>query len=534
MMKKTTKKVLINTNYLESLVGDVRERYIQKTAKIQIDPYNLPADAFSDDRTKWPEITYTKDQLKNNKFLDAYKLFQDGWIQEILHKEINRVHLLRAKVTHSMQVKEKPLEPWVIVAIDGSVETAHCTCMAGLGECCNHVAAVLFALETGARICKEATVTDVPAYWMLPPSAKFETPYKRIKDMDFHNESVHSDSEKQAASNISLPTENEVILFWDELHQNLPKAAILSLRVKGKFSENFKPKSLFAEWPIDLSQLCLGSKDASFSDSSYEKVLYKCSATDISTRGQSNSLFWHKYRVGRKTASNSYRVCHTSNSKPSLTVLKQFVATTSWGTKNEQTAKMEYSTLVMSKHVNYKLVDSGLIIHERYPQLGARDGCLEIKCPYSMKEKPILDVPWLQLINNKLTINCKHTYYYQMQMQMFLSDQQYCDFYVWCLHDHHYERVYRDNTLWQSMSIKAMEFHSKCVIPELLCQYFPRRQVISPIAFTGKEQIPISTQSDRKKMIMCKSENCTKVWFHTSCIKLKHVPKGKWYCGECK
>ncbi|KAL3854701.1 hypothetical protein ACJMK2_013959 [Sinanodonta woodiana] len=481
MMEKTTKKVLMNTNYLESLVGDVRERYIQKTAKIQIDPYKLPAEAFSDDRTKWPEISYvdvhflifqqsayTKDQLKNYKSLD----------------EINGVHLLRAKVTHSMRVREKPLEPWVIVATDGSVETAHCTCMAGLGECCTH----------------EATVTDVPAYWMFPPSATFETPYKQIKDMDFH------DSEKQAVSNISSPTQNEVILFWDELYQNLPKAAILSVRGKGKFSENFKPKSLFAKWLIDLSQLCLCSKDTTFSDLSYEQVLDKCSATDISvskeeasylekeTRGQSNSLFWHRYRVGRITASNLYRVCHTSISQPSLTVLKTICA--SYGN---------------NKHVNYKLVDSGLIINERYPQFGASpdgmiscdccgDGCLEIKCPYSTKDKPILD----------------------MQMQMFLSDRQYCDFYVWCPNDHHYERI-----------------HSKCEMPELLCQYFSRRQVLSPIAVTNKEKMPISTQSDRKycicggdddarKMIMCESENCTKVWFHTSCIKLKHVPKGKW------
>ncbi|KAL3877551.1 hypothetical protein ACJMK2_035248 [Sinanodonta woodiana] len=278
MMEKTTKNALINTNYLESLVGDVRVRYIQKTAKIQIDPYKLPADAFSDDRTKWPEISYvdivhflifqqsayTKDQLKNYKSLDAYKLCQDGWIQEILHKEINGVHLLRAKVTQSVRVRDKPLEPWVIFVTDGSVETAHCTCMAGL----------------------EVTLTDLPAYWMLTPSTKFETPYKRIKDMDFHNESLHSDSEKQAASNISSTTENEVIHFWDELHQNLPKAAILSLRGKGKFSENFKPKSLFAQWPIVLSHLCLGSKDANFSNSSYEQVLDKCSATDICFEGR--------------------------------------------------------------------------------------------------------------------------------------------------------------------------------------------------------------------------------------------------------
>ncbi|KAL3842711.1 hypothetical protein ACJMK2_020699 [Sinanodonta woodiana] len=233
MMEKTTKQALINTNYIESL----------KTAKIQIDPYKQPAEAFSDDRTKWPEISYvdvvhflilqqsayTKDQLNNYKSLDAYKLFQTAGSKKYCTR----------KLMGSI-FREKPLEPWVIVATDGSVETAHCT-----------------------------TVTDVPAYWMLSPSPKFETSYKPIKDMDFQsalkkrilssNESVHSDSEKQAASKISSPTENEVILFWDELHRNLPKAAILSLRGKGKFSENFKPKSLLAEWPIDLSQLCLGT-----------------------------------------------------------------------------------------------------------------------------------------------------------------------------------------------------------------------------------------------------------------------------------
>ncbi|KAL3889805.1 hypothetical protein ACJMK2_002133 [Sinanodonta woodiana] len=405
----------------------------------------------------------------------------------------------------------------------------------------------------------------------------FQSALKKLKLSG--NEYVHSDSEKQAVSNISSPTQNKVILLWDVLYQNLPKAAILSVRTKGKFSENFKPKSLFANCPIDLSQLCLCSKDTSFSDLSYEQVLDKCSATDISvskeeasylekeTRGQSNSLFGHRYRVGRITATNFYRVCHTSISQLSLTVLKTicasygnkmpfYSAARTWGTKHEHTAKMEYSALVTSKHVNYKLVDSGLIINERYPQFGASpdgmiscdccgDGCLEIKCPYSMKDKPILDVPWLLLINNKLTIDCKHTYYFQMQMQMFLSDRQYCDFYVWCPNDHHYERLYRDNELWQTMSNKALEFHSKCVMPELLCQYFSRRQVLSPIAVTNKEKMPISTQSDRKycicggdddgrKMIMCESENCTKVWFCTSCIKLKHVPKGKWYCDECK
>ncbi|KAL3836781.1 hypothetical protein ACJMK2_022198 [Sinanodonta woodiana] len=82
-----------------------------------------------------------------------------------------------------MRIREKPLEPWVIFSGDGIIDSAHCTCMAGLGECCNHVAALLFALETSTRIKKNATVTDAPAYWMLPSNADLSSPYKRLSEM---------------------------------------------------------------------------------------------------------------------------------------------------------------------------------------------------------------------------------------------------------------------------------------------------------------------------------------------------------------
>ena len=50
------------------------------------------------------------------------------------------------QVSHSMRVNDTPLEPWLIIADDGVVQSAHCTCMAGLSEGCSHIAAVLFAI----------------------------------------------------------------------------------------------------------------------------------------------------------------------------------------------------------------------------------------------------------------------------------------------------------------------------------------------------------------------------------------------------
>ena len=100
------------SDYVKSLPPDVRKRYNDKTNVIGCDPYNIAATCLENDVTKWSHVgfldvinylvfspsSYTSEQLKKYKSLDAYKYFQDGWIRQILHKKINGVHLIRAKV----------------------------------------------------------------------------------------------------------------------------------------------------------------------------------------------------------------------------------------------------------------------------------------------------------------------------------------------------------------------------------------------------------------------------------------------------
>ena len=49
---------------------------------------------------------------------------------------------------------------------------SHCDCMAGLGESCTHVAALLFFIEAAVNLHKSKTVTQEKAYWTLPPALK--------------------------------------------------------------------------------------------------------------------------------------------------------------------------------------------------------------------------------------------------------------------------------------------------------------------------------------------------------------------------
>ena len=56
--------------------------------------------------------------------------------------------------------------------------------MAGLGEVCSHVAAVLFFLETSTRFQGKATCTQEQCQWVIPSYQK-NMPYAPVKDLDF-------------------------------------------------------------------------------------------------------------------------------------------------------------------------------------------------------------------------------------------------------------------------------------------------------------------------------------------------------------
>ena len=54
--------------------------------------------------------------------------------------------------------------------------------MAGLGEVCTHVGAVLFYLEASAKV--SSTCTQEKCKWVIP-SYQREIPYLPVKDVDF-------------------------------------------------------------------------------------------------------------------------------------------------------------------------------------------------------------------------------------------------------------------------------------------------------------------------------------------------------------
>uniref|UniRef100_A0A1X7TL36 SWIM-type domain-containing protein n=1 Tax=Amphimedon queenslandica TaxID=400682 RepID=A0A1X7TL36_AMPQE len=73
---------------------------------------------------------------------------------------------LKAKVKPSQRMSQALHEAWVVLDIAGNVLAGHCSCMAGCGEVCSHVAGVLFKVEAAIRLqLGRMTCTSLPCAW---------------------------------------------------------------------------------------------------------------------------------------------------------------------------------------------------------------------------------------------------------------------------------------------------------------------------------------------------------------------------------
>ena len=70
--------------------------------------------------------------MENYKSLEAYKFFQDGWVQTVMHMKIEGdVLLMRSDVRPSYRTTSEPHKSWITVKSNGNVLAGHCNCMAG-------------------------------------------------------------------------------------------------------------------------------------------------------------------------------------------------------------------------------------------------------------------------------------------------------------------------------------------------------------------------------------------------------------------
>jgi len=291
---------------------------------------------------------FTHEEMKNYRSLEAYNFFQSGWVQTVYHcKTVTGNFVFKAAVRPSWRVTEEPHHPWVATTPTGCVIAAHCDCMAGLGETCSHVAALLFKLETAVRLGYTTTAcTDVLCTWNrsfipnIEPATvskiQFYTEKAKQQYLARHDSVLVPVSQQSATSEqgqltdvqeqflstlATLPHQAVVLSTCVNYNSRFVDAASVSvLKLPVPLTELYKPDS------CDLNAAdfaALVSRTAAALSVTIEQSDY----VESVTTGQSSSLLWYQQRAGRITASVADSVLHSNIDNFAPPLIKKICST---------------------------------------------------------------------------------------------------------------------------------------------------------------------------------------------------------------
>ena len=137
-----------------------------------------------DNVLKWPDLQSSEvliyllespsdfdgKSLKAYESTKAFSYYKDGWVTTCFYNEISTTSqycYIKANVLPSMKLNEKHHKVWVLLEkSNGSIMSASCSCVAGLGQCCNHIAALLFKIEDAVISgYNSISCTSMPCEW---------------------------------------------------------------------------------------------------------------------------------------------------------------------------------------------------------------------------------------------------------------------------------------------------------------------------------------------------------------------------------
>ena len=303
---------------------------------------------------------------------------------------------------HSQCLSDKALKPWAIVEPDGTVVTALCDCMAGIGETCTHIAALLFAVDASVRLRDSRTPTMLPASWVIPSSTSRDAMYTECSKIDFTSSSTRKrkfdatfdgttvkENSKRKTNNVTVPTRKDIEAFFDSIQSSKTGVMPAVLSLVPKYAAEYKAAaSQQNKLPAFLGAL----EDEACQHMHIQDLLEHCESINIcvskeeaaygeqQTKGQAKCKTWTRLRTGRVTASKAYQVCHTNPSQPSMSLIhdictpkvsRKGTASMRWGIENEKKAQDLYVKRMIEQgcHQHFRFEQCGFFINPPVPFL---------------------------------------------------------------------------------------------------------------------------------------------------------------------
>ena len=370
----------------------------------------------------------TLEEVKNYKSLQSYKYFTAGWVVQIRWKAYTDCCLVVGKVNHSYSVSSTPLRPWLILRSSGAVVCGHCVCMAGLGETCSHVGALLYWLEYTVRKREEISCTSGVNQWIEPKCTK-QIPYLELVNIDFTSAertmkeggaSAISESVKSRASAVPNPPEEDIKRLFDKCLTSENTPVLFSVECQpycDAFIQSAAHLPLALQSLYDPANLQLNYMELVEAGESLQGILDISPAQqrhlETITRDQAKSHLWMKYRAGRITASRLFQAVHTDPNKPAISLVSAICypesvkftsSATKYGCEHERKAIDAYKLKQQQDHQQLKVTPAGLVLYLTKSCFGASpdsfleclccgSGVLEVKCPYCLRDTDIRNCP---------------------------------------------------------------------------------------------------------------------------------------------
>ena len=464
----------------------------------------LPGEQNDQEEDEDGELTSGIGHMTDKPFSNGRKYVDSGFVHDMTDTKTNDYYHLKAHVWPSMKT-DFPHNVLVILSVkSGPVIHASCDpCKASELGRFSHVVAVLLSLVDHVQkheVIPTTPCTSQECTWnkgkkrkknpQRLSAAKYPSKLKKrkIQVIDF-------DPRPAKYRKISSNHVNNFVCNLHTISANQNKVSMWETQLTITYSDyNLEDTSVIEQQVSDLM--------SNLTPDSLSEV--------EGTKGQNESEKWYSERWPRITAStclNAYRagkkVMEGSNSASALS--GKYISSNIWNTSdNPQMYWMKYGLYseadAIQKYESQtkKVISpSGLWVNPKFPFLACspdglvgKDGLIEIKSLKLFKEhsidavcndkgnlisKHIINRQCFSLKDNKCTLKKSHSYYYQIQMQLLITERTFCDFVLYAKDGPvSIERIYRDETFITDMLNVLTHFWRRVVAPELFEMRVPR------------------------------------------------------------
>ena len=515
----------------EEVQKEISEEYAKKLTVtdgvIIPDPFSLKTGWLDEEAAVryWPVTLYpnifaflafhpnelSSQDLSDYKTSKAYGYYARGWLSKLDFHHINGDHkfcILKGTCRPSQRINDTSHKFWLCLSKEsGKIICTHCTCMAGLSQTCNHVAAALFRIEAASRLgLNNPSCTSKACEWL--PNNKTVQPVK-IKDLDLNRDGFGKRGMTVKTKLNSSPKKKFDPISESDYSLSLDETAN-ALRNVCKESDSIifcampkAPTQVSEDESIDVESL----NDLIILSNSVDEFMERLKAmsketiieVEEMTRGQSENPQWFAFRKHVITASKAHAVMTRCNSlkKKSLSLnaaepIFQKVSGTAnlnpdlpalrYGRAMEEEAVNCFKQLFSETHKNVKIFECGLYLSNDAPYIGGspdrivecdccRKSCLEVKCPFSVRHTTPVDdsvnLPYLKKENGEHKLNQQHSYFTQCQVQMAVTEIPVSDFFIWTAHGYFIEKIKFCSSKWTEVKDILHDFYVKMYLPLL-------------------------------------------------------------------